>query len=181
MAGGFEQLGEEVIHTGPVFSVSVGQVRAPDGSTLVREYVRHPGAVVVVPMVGDDVVLVRQYRAAIDRHIIEVPAGKRDVAGEPPADTALRELKEEVGLATDDLTLLSEFFNTPGFSDEYSYCYLARDCVEVGDERQGAEEEAMEILRLPLTDALGMIGSGEIADAKTIIGLVLADRTIASG
>ena len=74
---GFEQLGEELIHDGPVFRVTTGQVRSPDGEVLTREYVRHPGAVVVVPVVGDDVVLVSQYRAAIDRDLVEIPAGKR--------------------------------------------------------------------------------------------------------
>ena len=128
---GFEQLGEELIHEGPVFRVTIGQVRSPDGEVLTREYVRHPGAVVVVPIVDGDVVLVRQYRAAIDRDLLEIPAGKRDVPGEPPAETAARELREEVGLVAGSLTPLTEFFNTPGFSDEYSYAFLATDCTEV--------------------------------------------------
>lgn len=178
---GFEQLGEDLIHEGPVFRVTIGQVRSPDGEILTREYVRHPGAVVVVPIVDGDVVLVRQYRAAIDRDLLEIPAGKRDVPGEPPAETAARELREEVGLVAGSLTLLTEFFNTPGFSDEYSYCYLATDCTEVPMERQGAEEAHMEVVRLPLADAVAQIASGAIDDAKTIIGIMLAQHRLASG
>ena len=175
---GFEQLGEELIHEGPVFRVTIGQVRSPDGEVLTREYVRHPGAVVVVPIVDGDVVLVRQYRAAIDRDLLEIPAGKRDVPGEPPAETAARELREEVGLVAGSLTPLTEFFNTPGFSDEYSYAFLATDCTEVEMERQGAEEQHMDVVRLPLTDAVAQIASGTIDDAKTIIGLLLAHRRL---
>ena len=177
---GFEQLGEDLIHEGPVFRVTIGQVRSPDGEILTREYVRHPGAVVVVPIVDGDVVLVRQYRAAIDRDLLEIPAGKRDVPGEPPAETAARELREEVGLVAGSLTLLTEFFNTPGFSDEYSYCYLATDCAVVPMERQGAEEAHMEVVRLPLADAVAQIASGVIDDAKTIIGIMLAQHRLAS-
>lgn len=175
---GFEQLGEELIHEGPVFRVTTGQVRSPDGEILTREYVRHPGAVVVVPIVDGDVVLVRQYRAAIDRDLLEIPAGKRDVPGEPPAETAARELREEVGLVAGSLTLLTEFFNTPGFSDEYSYCYLATDCTAVPMERQGAEERHMDIVRVPLLDAVARIASGTIDDAKTIIGIMLAQHRL---
>ncbi len=178
---GFEQLGEELIHEGPVFRVTVGQVRSPDGDILTREYVRHPGAVVVVPIVDGDVVLVRQYRAAIDRNLLEIPAGKRDVPGEPPAETAARELREEVGLEAGSLTLLTEFFNTPGFSDEYSYAFLATDCREVEMERQGAEEEHMEVVRMPLTEAVSQIASGVIDDAKTIIGIMLAHHRLTAG
>lgn len=175
---GFEQLGEEIIHEGPVFTVSVGRVRAPDGEVLVREYVRHPGAVMVVPMVGHEVVMVRQYRAVVDRELLEIPAGKRDVDGEPPEKTAVRELREEVGLVPGHLRLLTSYFNTPGFSDEYSYCYLATDCTEVPHERQGAEEEHMSVVRMPLARAVAECSGDRIIDAKTIIGLLLAERTL---
>ena len=177
----FEQLGEKEIHTGPVFSVSIGQVRAPDGQILTREYVRHPGSVVVVPLtMNHEVVLVRQYRAAIDRMLLELPAGKRDVDGEPPEETAARELREEVGLEASQMTLLSRFFNTPGFSDEYTYCHLATGCIDVPSDRQGAEEEHMTIERLHLEGAVAMAVSGEIDDAKTIIGLLLAHQQVSN-
>ncbi len=176
---GFEPLGEELIHEGPIFSVGVGQVRAPDGRVVTREYVRHPGAVVVVPIVGEtQVVLVRQYRAVIDELLLELPAGKRDVSGEDPAVTAGRELQEEVGLVAGSLELLANFYNTPGFSDEYTFLYLATGCQPVSWSRQGVEEEHMSVERFELDDALDRITSGEIHDAKTIIGLLLARRRL---
>jgi 8-oxo-dGTP pyrophosphatase MutT (NUDIX family) len=175
---GFIPRGEEVIHQGPVFSVSVGRIEAPDGEILTREYVRHPGAVIVVPIVDGDVVFVRQYRAAIDQLLLELPAGKRDVVGEEPEVTAARELREEVGLEADTLTRLTSFFNTPGFSDEYSYCYLATGCTEVGRHHDGAEEAFMTVERIPLDVAVEMVTSGEIDDAKTIIGVLLAASAV---
>lgn len=175
---GFVALDERVIHEGPVFTVSIGQVRAPDGELLTREYVRHPGAVMVVPVIDGEVVMVRQYRAAIDQPLLEIPAGKRDVTGEAPELTARRELREEVGLEAGALVLLSSFFNTPGFSDEYSYCFLATECVEVGSDLQGAEEQHMTVERIPLARAVEMAATGEVTDAKTIIGLLLAERAL---
>jgi ADP-ribose pyrophosphatase len=121
---------------------------------------------------------VRQYRAAIDRELLEIPAGKRDVADEPPELTAHRELAEEVGRVAGRMDLLGTFFNTPGFCDEYSFTYLARDLTEVAIEAHSVEEAAMTIERMPLADALGLIASGEIVDAKTIIGLLLAKERV---
>lgn len=175
MAADFRPLGENVVHSGPVFDVAIAEVEAPDGRVLVREIVRHPGAVMVVPVLsGNEAVLVRQYRPAIDTHLLEIPAGKRDVRGEPPADAAARELREEVGLVAGSLTLLGEFYNTPGFSDEYSFCFLGTDCEEVGDNRQGAEEEHMTLERVALAQVPELVASGELVDAKSIIGLMLA-------
>ena len=177
---GFEQLEERVIHEGPVFSVSIGEIRTPDGEVLTREYVRHPGAVVVVPIVADqEVVLVRQYRAAIARPLLEIPAGKRDVEGEAPEVTAARELREEVGLEAGQLTLMGSFYNTPGFCDEFTYCYLATECTAVPAERQGAEEQHMTVERLPLAEGIARAVAGEIDDAKTLIGLLLAQQHLA--
>lgn len=174
MTAEFEPLGEELIHRGPVFEVTVGRVRAPNGEVLTREFVRHPGAVMVVPVIDGDAVLVRQYRAAIDLHLLEIPAGKRDIDAEPPAEAAARELREEVGLEAGRLEQLAAFYNTPGFSDEYSYCFLGTDCVEVESDRQGAEEEHMTIERVPLARVPALIADGRLVDAKSIIGLLLA-------
>lgn len=174
MPAEFRPLGERIIHRGPVFEVAVGEVRTPEGDVVTREYVRHPGAVMVVPVVGGEAVLVRQYRAAIDEHLLEIPAGKRDVAGEQPEVTAARELQEEVGLRAGRLELLSTFYNTPGFSDEHSYCYLGLDCAEVSADRQGVEERHMSIERLGLDAVPGAIADGRLIDAKSIIGLLLA-------
>ncbi len=110
----------------------------------------HPGAVVVVPVDGDDALLVRQYRVAVGGTILEVPAGKRDVPGEAPAATAARELEEEIGRRAGRLEPLCEFFNTPGFCDEYTYLFLATDLVEVPRNAVSAEEAHMQIERVPL-------------------------------
>lgn len=171
---GFEPIDEVLKHEGPVVSVYEGRFRAPDGEILLREIIRHPGAVNVVPIVDGHAVMVRQYRAAIDTHLLEIPAGKRDVDGEAPIVAAARELQEEVGLAAGTMTLLCEFHNTPGFCDEYSYCYLATDCTPVEADRQGVEEEQMTIEHVPLVDVPAMIAAGEITDGKSIIGLLMA-------
>jgi 8-oxo-dGTP pyrophosphatase MutT (NUDIX family) len=170
----FEMIDEVLVHEGPVISVFHGRFRSPDGEVMRREVVRHPGAVVVVPVIGAEAVLVRQYRAPIDASILEIPAGKRDVPGEDPAQTARRELAEEVGLAAGNLELLCEFHNTPGFCDEYSYCFLATDCESVDDDRQGAEEVHMTIERVELARVPELIADGTITDGKSIIGLMMA-------
>ncbi|KAA0236399.1 MAG: ADP-ribose pyrophosphatase [Acidimicrobiales bacterium] len=171
----FEQVGEQEVHRGHVVSFAEGVFTAPDGSCIVRDIVRHPGAVVIAPVVdGRTALLVRQFRAAVNGEVLELPAGKRDRPDEPPEDTAGRELAEEVGMAAGKLVRLAEFYNSPGFCDEYSFLYLATDLSPVPPSRQTVEEHHLEIESIPLADALGLIRSGTIRDAKTIIGLTLA-------
>jgi len=110
--------------------------------------------------------------------VIEVPAGMRDVAGEATAEVARRELIEEAGLEPGGLELLTEIYPSPGMTDSVTTLYLATDCVPVPHDRQGPEEEHMEMLHLPLADALTMVERGEIADAKTVVALLLADRRL---
>ncbi len=172
----FEKIGERVVHEGAVVTFTVGTFRSPDGVVLERDVVKHPGAVSVVPVDGDEVILVRQYRAALGRDLLEIPAGKRDVPGEPPEATAVRELEEEIGMRAATLVPLAEFYNSAGFSDEYSYVYLATD-LEAGEQSlQGVEEQHMTVERHRLDDVPAMIASHELVDAKTIIGLLLALR-----
>jgi 8-oxo-dGTP pyrophosphatase MutT (NUDIX family) len=181
-APGFRLLDEEVLHRGHVISLSVGTYEAPDGSTFTRDVVRHPGAVSVVPLHDDGTVtVVRQYRAALDDHLLEIPAGKRDVPGEDPQVTAERELAEEVGLRAERFELLAEFVNSPGFCDEHSWVFLATGLSEVGTDLQGLEEQHMTVERVPLSDVPAMIGDRRLLDAKTIIGLTLALRRMTDG
>jgi len=170
----FTKQGEREVWSGAVISVAEGTFLSPSGSTFQRDLVHHPGAVSVVPVDGDEVVLVRQYRAAVDLEVLEIPAGKRDVAGEPPELTAQRELAEEVGLAAGQLVKLAEFYNSIGFSDELSHVFLGTDLTPVGDDRQGEEEEHMSIERIRLDDVPALIAARELVDAKTVIGLLLA-------
>lgn len=174
---GFTKLGEEELTRGYLFSVVKARFRGPDGEEFERHVLHHPGAVAVVALHDDSTVtLVRQYRAALEHDLLELPAGTRDVSGEPEQRTAERELAEEAGLAASSVELLVTLHNAPGLSDETVSVFLAQGLSEVPGDPQGVEEEAMTIERVLLTDALVMIDDGRITDAKTIIGLTLTAR-----
>lgn len=179
---GFSHLRDELLVEGHVISVYRSTFRGPDGEEFDREVVRHPGAVSVVPLTDDgEVVLVRQYRAPLDRFLLEIPAGKRDVEGEPPEETARRELAEEVGLVPTELVPLAVFHNSVGFCDEESHVFLGLGLQATDRDLQGVEEEHMEEVRVRLADTPAMIASGEISDGKTVIGLLMALRAVESG
>jgi 8-oxo-dGTP pyrophosphatase MutT (NUDIX family) len=149
------------------------------GERFTRLVVRHPGAVVVVPVEDDreHVLLVRQYRAAADRELLEIVAGKRDVEGEAPETTAAREMHEEIGCRPGRLVKLSEFFNSPGFCDEYTHLYVALDVEELeGPAAVNPEERALTVERCRLDEIDDLIAGGRIVDAKSIIGLLLTRR-----
>ena len=176
----FRKVDEAEVVRGPVIQVALARFTAPDGTAFERQVVHHPGAVVVVPLLrGRTVVLVRQFRAAVESELLELPAGKRDVDGEPPETTAARELAEEVGYRPGRLHRLARFYNSPGFSDELSHLYLAEDLEPVGREAAGIEEGHMSVHEIDLDDVPGLIASGEIIDAKTIIGLALTREHLA--
>ena len=158
-------------------------LEAPDGQRFERDLVHHPGAVVMVPVDKrtNEVIFVRQYRAPLDRELLEVPAGKRERERRAPrgdgSPGASRGNRAEAGR----LQLIGHFFNSPGFSDEESWCFLATDLHTVPDERHGIEEEHMTVERYPLSHVDELVRSGEITDAKTIIGLFLASSRSISG
>lgn len=171
-------------HVASFLEVAEVRVAGDDGTSFSRAVVRHPGAVVIVPVTDDGAhaLLVRQFRAATGGTLLEVPAGKRDVAGEPPEATAARELEEEIGFRPGRLTELCEFFNSPGFCDEYTHLYCATGLVPLDGARGvTAEEAAMTIERVPFAALEDLIARREIVDAKTIIGLLLARRFLAGG
>jgi 8-oxo-dGDP phosphatase len=177
VTGGFTRLGEVELVAGKVVSFNRVRVRDPNGHEFDRDVLRHPGVVAVVPLHEDGTVtLVRQYRVAIDQEVLELPAGTRDVAGEPPHVAAGRELAEEAGLEAKDLDQLVTYFVAPGLTDEVIVLYLASGLHQVPTDRQGPEEHAMSVERIPLDVALEMVDDGRIADAKTIIGLTLTAR-----
>jgi len=172
----FRALGEEVLHRGPVVQVSRATISGPDGTTYEREVVHHPGAVAVVPMLDDGrtVVLVRQYRSALDALVLEIPAGKCDVDGEPPEVTATRELEEEVGYRASSMERLGVIHNSPGFSDERVVIFLAERLQAGTAAPHGIEEQHMAVEHVSLEDADHLIAEGQITDAKTVVGLLLA-------
>jgi len=175
--GGFAREAERVVYDGHIIEVVVGTFRGPDGTTFDRDVVHHPGAVSVVPLLDDGrVVLVRQYRAPIDDWLLEIPAGIRDVDGEPPEQTARRELAEEAGYAADSVELLISFQNSAGFSDERVDVFLATGLTEVPLDLQGIEEQHLTIETVALADVPDLIARGVLTDAKTVIGLLLALR-----
>lgn len=177
---GFQPLGETEQHRALRFSVWRARFRGPDGVELERDVVRHPGAVAVLPLHDDDTItMVRQYRAALDDHLWEIPAGIRDVAGEPDEVTARRELQEEVGLAAGRLVPLARFHNSPGFCDEDVQIFLATDLTDIGRTPHGVEEQVMQIERLAVTEVEAMVDDGRITDAKTMIAVRTLLATVA--
>lgn len=162
-----------LIHRGRIFSYGTETATLPNGLEVELEIVRHPGASAVVPLHDDGTVtLVRQYRHAAGGMIYEIPAGVKE-AGEDPELCALRELAEEVYLSG-ALELLGCIHTTPGFSDERIWIYLATGLEPAEGERD--HDEYIEIVRVPLAEAVGMVAEGRITDAKTICGLLLAQR-----
>src|SRR5438132_1719192 len=159
------------VFTGRVFDVTVDTVREAD-RTYLREVVHHPGSAVILPAFDDGTIgLVRQYRHPAVRYLLELPAGSLNDQ-EPPEIGAARELEEELGLVAGKLEKLSEFFVSPGFCEEKMWLYLATDLTETAQRLD--DDELIEVVRLPIDRALQMITDGEIEDAKTIIGLMLA-------
>jgi 8-oxo-dGTP pyrophosphatase MutT (NUDIX family) len=180
---GFHHVSETTVHDGRVWHVAVAEFAAPDGSTFIRDIVRSPGAVGVVPLLFDpegrpSVVLVSQYRPPYDMTVVEIPAGMRDIEGEDTEAVAQRELREEVGLAAGKLRLLSEIYPSPGMTDSVTSLYLATECTPVDDDRQGPEEEHMELVHVALPEAVDMVVRGEIRDAKSVAALLLTERLL---
>ena len=170
-------LSSQKVFEGRVFNVTVDTVSEGE-LTYQREVVHHNGSAVIVPVFDDDTdALVKQYRHPAVRYLLEVPAGTL-AKGERPEIGAARELKEELGLDAARLEKLSEFFVSPGFCEEKMWVYLA---TELTEGKQALEDdEILDVVRLPIAEALEMITSGEIQDAKTIIGLMLAAPRVGS-
>lgn len=171
---GFVVIDSTVVHEGVVVRSEILDIRAPSGEVVQRQVVRHPGAVAVVAIHDGHVVLVRQYRAALDDYLIEIPAGKRDIVGEDPAVAARRELVEEVGLETDSVELLGSFVTAAGFCDEELMIYVTAACREVDRAVDGVEEADSEVLRVPVGEIGAWLTDGRLTDAKTLIGLYWA-------
>ena len=166
-----EVLDAEEVYHGHIIDVSVYTVRERD-KTYKREVVHHPGGAGVVAVFDDmTIALVKQYRQPPVRYVLELPAGRLSPP-ERPEECAARELEEEIGVRAGRMEKLAEFFTTPGFCEEKLWVYLATDLTETQQSLE--EDEFVEIVRVSFERAFEMIADGEIEDAKTIIGIMLA-------
>ena len=166
----------EQVFQGRLLSLQVDEVLLPDGTSARREVVLHPGAVSVVAVTADRrVVMVRQWRHAVGEALVEIPAGTLR-AGEDPAECARRELMEEAGYEPASLDPLAEFWSAPGFLQEYMRVYLALDLRPAA--LPADEDERVEPLLIPWEEALQMCTDGRIRDAKSLAGLLLAQRKL---
>lgn len=180
--GWFETVESEVRYEGDLSRIRVDRVRTPLGRVVEREIVEHDDAVAVVPITDDgQVVMLRQYRQPFSDYQLEIPAGKLDVAGEPLEEAAQRELLEETGLRAGRLERIGAFRNSSGWTDEVTYLYVGTGLRYEGqpeDFTPKGEEADMEVLTLPLAEAVAQAHAGTIVDAKTIIGLLLAAQHV---
>jgi ADP-ribose pyrophosphatase len=179
---GFRHLGDEERLRLHVASVVRATIEAPDGTTFDRDVWRGKRVVAMVPLLDDgrSALLIRQYRAAIDATLLEIPAGLCDVDGEELAATAQRELAEEVGKRAGRLEVLAGMHPAAGFTDQYVTIYLATELVDADHTPEGPEEIHATLEALALADVEAMVADGRLTDAKTIVGLLLARHHLSS-
>lgn len=161
----------EHIFSGRIISLQVDDVKLPDGKTAKRELIKHPGAVAVIAVTADNkIVMVEQFRKALERNLVEIPAGKLE-KGEEPKVCAARELEEETGYVCESLELVNSFYTSPGFADELVHVYEARGLTKVENPADQDEDEFINLLELTLEEAQGYIDQQKIYDAKTIFAV----------
>jgi ADP-ribose pyrophosphatase len=161
-------VGTKPIFEGRIISLQVDEVRLPNGELATREIVKHPGAVAVLAIVQDKLLVVEQYRKPMERSMVEIPAGKLD-KGEEPLEAAKRELEEETGYQAGTWTLVSSFYTSPGFADEEIHLYLAEDLTK--GEMHLDEDEFLDCTMVTLEEAEAYMAERRICDAKTIMAV----------
>ena len=172
-----KKLSSEEIFDGVAIHLFKDEILLPNGNKGVREVIRHPGAVCVLPFTEDgQVVFVNQFRYALNKVTLEVPAGKLE-KGEDPMEAALRELSEETGLTANNIFPIGDLYTTPALIDEVIHMYIATDLVE--GEQHLDEDEFVNTLRMPLSEAVEMVMNGEIKDSKTQTIILKADKYFA--
>ena len=171
-----------LVHHGRYLDVRIDTIQRADGTTGTRDVVKHPGAVAVLALDGDDrLLLVRQWRIPAGRAMLEIPAGTLDIhdgATEDPDIAARRELEEETGSRAGSWRRLASFWTAPGFATELMHLYLATDLESVhGDDRLAPDEdERLELSRFTIDEALALVDAGEIVDAKSMLGILWLER-----
>ncbi|WP_203361834.1 NUDIX hydrolase [Bacillus sp. REN10] len=161
----------EQIFEGRIIRLQVDDIVLPDGKMGKREIIKHPGAVAVLALTAEGkIILVEQYRKALERSIIEIPAGKLE-AKEEPEVCARRELEEETGYACESMTLLQSFYTSPGFADELVHVFIAKGLVKKENARSLDEDEFVEVMEVTLTEAEQLIKEQRIFDAKTVYAI----------
>ncbi len=169
-----QRISSEVVFDGMMLHVRRDRVRLPDGGQATREHIVHPGAVLIIPFLdGETVILERQYRYPVARHFIELPAGKKE-PGEAPLLTAQRELEEETGYRAGHWEKLCTVHASIGYSNEEIDYFIARELIHVGAKLD--DGEFLEVLPLKLSEAIDWVKQGKITDTKTIVGLFWAAR-----
>jgi 8-oxo-dGDP phosphatase len=176
---GFRRVSEEELLRAWLFRVDRFHLLDPDDEPFDRFVIRHPGAVTIVPVHDDGTVtLVRQYRAAVDALVLEIPAGTLDHEGEEPVDAARRELAEEAGLEAAHWELLIGTWNTPGISDQHTLIYLATGLTSIPSRPQGVEEGYMTVETIHLDDVDALVADGTLKDETSVLGLYMARRRL---
>ena len=171
------QLSSELIFDGKVLHVFRDKIALPNGKSSTREYIKHNGAVCVIPVTAErEVVCVRQYRYAVGQVLLEIPAGKLDTPQEDPREAALRELREETGAVCGRLTDLGVYLGSPALIGETIHMYLAEDLV-FGD-TDPDEDEFLDIVRIPLADLVELVMAGQVPDGKTQAAVLRAARML---
>jgi 8-oxo-dGTP pyrophosphatase MutT (NUDIX family) len=175
----------QVIHRGRFMNFRVDTIKDAGGVEHTREIVEHPGAICVIPVIGDDVLMVRQWRTPVEQVILELPAGTLDHLAdgtiEDPDLAAPRELEEETGHKAGTWRKLGRFWTAPGFTEEEMHLYLATDLEQLADYSGPDVDEYLDLVRLPWRKALGMAERGDVQDAKTLVGLFWLARLEAAG
>ncbi len=166
----------EAIYDGRIVSLRIDEVELPDGGRSQREIVSHPGAVAAVPLTdAGDVLLVRQWRHPAGKALVEIPAGTRE-PDECIEDTLRRELVEEIGYSAGRIEHLAEIYTAPGYTSELISVYLARQLLPA--EGEADFDEKIEVVQLPLTEAIDLCFNGGIRDGKSVAGLLLVARLL---
>ncbi|WP_026694748.1 NUDIX hydrolase [Peribacillus kribbensis] len=164
-------LDSSAIFSGRVISLEVHEVELPNGRKSTREIIKHPGAVAIIALTPENkILLVEQYRKAMERTLVEIPAGKLE-KGEDVMDSARRELEEETGYVCDSLEYVSGFYTSPGFADELVHIFYASGLTRKEDSAPLDEDEFVEVLELTLPEALEYVKNQKIYDAKTVYAI----------